>query len=127
MEKRNGSPLESAEQIALVRRCEREGVFLFGIPNGVSLGGSANDSVQIKARRYAEIAKLKAEGLTPGIPDLFVPAFRLFIEMKRRDGGVVGVKQKEVHAILRKLNYKVVVAYGAKEAWDAIQKEKAEF
>jgi len=32
-------------------------------------------------------AKLKAEGATSGVPDLYVPQWRLWIEMKRSTGG----------------------------------------
>lgn len=110
------APTEHAEQVAFVARCRREGIFVFSIPNGVNL----SDSKQ----RFAEIEKLKAEGLVKGIPDLFIPQYKLFIEMKRRDGGVVSESQKKVHCILKQLDYKVEVTNGAKIAWSVVERER---
>lgn len=112
----NNQPSEHAEQVAFVARCRREGIFVFSIPNGVNLSDSK--------LRFAEIEKLKAEGLVKGIPDLFIPQYKLFIEMKRRDGGVVSESQKKVHKILRELDYKVEVTSGAREAWQVVEKER---
>lgn len=110
------APTEHAEQVAFVARCRRENIFVFSIPNGVNL----SDSKQ----RFAEIEKLKAEGLVKGIPDLFIPQYKLFIEMKRRDGGVVSESQKKVHKTLRGLGYKVEVCYGGLNAWQAVERER---
>ena len=107
-------PTEHAEQVAFVARCRRENIFVFSIPNGVNL----SDSKQ----RFAEIEKLKAEGLCVGAPDLFIPQYKLFIEMKRRDGGVVSESQKKVHKILRGLDYKVEVCAGGLNAWITLNK-----
>lgn len=112
----NNIPTEHAEQVAFVARCRRENIFVFSIPNGVNL----SDSKQ----RFAEIEKLKAEGMVPGICDLFIPQYKLFIEMKRRDGGVVSESQKKVHKILRGLDYKVEVTSGAKQAYDVLNRER---
>ena len=106
-------PSEHAEQVAFVARCRRENIFVFSIPNGVNL----SDSKQ----RFSQINKLKAEGMTSGIPDLFIPQYKLFIEMKRRDGGVVSESQKKVHCVLRQLDYKVEICAGAAAAWDVIK------
>ena len=53
---------------------------LFSIPNGQWIAGEGR-------RKQALIAKYKAEGLTPGVPDLLLCVMRggygaLFIEMK---------------------------------------------
>ena len=112
----NNQPSEHAEQVAFVQRCKRENIFIFSIPNGVNISDNK--------KRYFEIEKLKSEGLTPGIPDLFIPEYKLFIEMKRRDGGVVSESQKKVHKILRGLDYKVEVCYGAKNAYDVLNRER---
>ena len=112
----NKQPTEHAEQVAFVARCRRENIFVFSIPNGVNLSDSK--------LRFAEIEKLKAEGLCVGMCDLFIPQYKLFIEMKRRDGGVVSESQKKVHKILRELDYKVEVCRGGLEAWQAVEKER---
>lgn len=106
-------PTEHAEQVAFVARCRRENIFVFSIPNGVNISDSK--------LRFAEIEKLKAEGLVKGIPDLFIPQYKLFIEMKRRDGGVVSESQKKVHCVLRQLDYKVEICAGAKQAWQVVE------
>lgn len=67
--------------------------WLHSIPNGASYGMD-------KKFAYAHSAKLKAEGLTPGICDLFLPwASRgyhgLYIEMKR-PGNLAGVRDGQV-------------------------------
>ena len=112
----NNQPTEHAEQVAFVARCRRENIFVFSIPNGVNLSDSK--------LRFAEIEKLKAEGLVPGMCDLFIPQYKLFIEMKRRDGGVVSESQKKVHCVLRQLDYKVEVTNGAREAWAVVERER---
>ena len=70
------------------------------------------------------LEKLKAEGLVKGIPDLFIPEYKLFIEMKRRDGGVVSESQNKVHKILKGLDYKVEVTNGAAAAWGVVKRIK---
>lgn len=115
---------EHAEQVAFVARCRRENIFVFSIPNGVQINEDEDDKKFAKSQKYdkfAQINKLKAEGMTSGIPDLFIPQYKLFIEMKRRDGGVVSESQKKVHKILRGLDYKVEVCHGAAAAWDIIK------
>lgn len=124
MSKNCKEPSEHAEQVAFVARCRRENIFVFSIPNGVQINEDEDDkkfAKKPKYDKYAQINKLKAEGLTSGIPDLFIPQYKLFIEMKRRDGGVVSESQKKVHKILRGLDYKVEVCHGAAAAWDIIK------
>jgi len=90
--------------------------WMFAIPNG----GHRNMLVA---------KKMKAEGVKPGVPDIFLPVPRhgyhgLFIEMKTQDnrpktqkskGGLSDLQREWVTA-LRDRNYKVVVAYGRDEA-----------
>ena len=118
-------PTEHAEQVAFVARCRRENIFVFSIPNGILIEDDEEDkkfAKKPKYDKYAQINKLKAEGLTAGIPDLFIPEYKLFIEMKRRDGGVVSESQKKVHKILRGLGYKVEVCNGGLNAWTTLNK-----
>lgn len=60
--------------------------------------------------------KLKAEGVKPGVPDLFVPHWRLWIEMKRTKGGRLSAEQKDWIEYLECIGYSVIVANGATEA-----------
>lgn len=100
---------------------------LFAIPNG-------------GARHPATGAKLKAEGVRPGVPDvmLAVPGFDvletpgddglgiraerhgLFIELKRTRGGTVSAEQRAWHDRLRRQGYRVAVCRGWTEAVAAI-------
>lgn len=82
---------------------------MFSIPNGGQRG-------KVTAH------KLKLEGLTPGIPDLFIPEWRLWVEMKRVKGGALSVAQKQIIPELERVGYTVIVGYGCD---DAMQKVKA--
>lgn len=116
-------PTEHQEQVALVRRCRaavgryRLARTLLAIPNGG------------KRDRIAG-ARLKAEGVVPGIPDLLLPVPietpggtavpGLWIELKRRRGGRVSEDQHAAHRWLRSLGWVVEVCRGHHEAWEAI-------
>jgi hypothetical protein len=76
---------------------------IFAIPNG-------------GARNKATGGILKAEGVLAGVPDLFVPAWRLFIEMKRRKNGRVSDEQKHVMEKLKEAGYSCIVCHGAEDA-----------
>lgn len=52
---------ESAEQITLVKKLRRAGIRCAAVPNGANLRGGAKEG-----------ARLKKEGLEPGIPDLLI-------------------------------------------------------
>lgn len=76
---------------------------IFAIPNG-------------GYRSKAAAAKLKVEGVSAGIPDLFVPAFRLWIEMKRVKGGRLSPDQKDWIEYLQSNGYICFVCNGADDA-----------
>ena len=131
--------LEQEEQKALVTRCQMEGITIISIENSLQFPVNAVLDIvkpyckitaidSIKERLNKLMATLTnkryAQGMLKGCPDLFIPQFDLFIEMKRRDGGVVSLEQKKVHEWLRHLGYKVEVCHGAKEAWQAIENER---
>ena len=86
-------------------------------------------------RHVAVAARLKAEGVSAGMPDLFlaVPTVHasvsrpgmhgycgMFVEMKRRKGGRVSAVQSAWHEYLARQGYRVVVARGSDEAIEAI-------
>lgn len=98
-------PTEHAEQVAFVQWLEREHSHLrgFSIPNG-------------GLRSKSQAAKLKMEGVSPGVPDYMIPELMLFIEFKRTKGGWVSDEQKSWHEYLRKHGYRVEVCRGAIEA-----------
>lgn len=96
---------EHEEQRELVRwfRQTWTGVLIFAIPNGGQ-------------RSAATAGRLKAEGVMPGVPDLFVPAWALWIEMKRAKGGVVSPEQKKMIKALESVGYCVLVCRGCEDA-----------
>jgi hypothetical protein len=108
-------PLESKEQIALVRNFRNKGYFVFHVPNGGK-------------RSMTEAIKMKAEGVVAGIPDLcmVLPEGKvIWIELKRRKGGTVSPVQKEVHKRLEELGHIVIVGYGAKDAMEKFKETLA--
>ena len=97
-------PSEHAEQAAVIQWARMQAGacppldWLHAIPNGAKLPWRKNR----KGQRYSpEANKLKAEGLTPGICDLFLPyaaqGFHGFYLEMKRPGNMRGVRdgQKE--------------------------------
>jgi|TARA_B110000211_G_scaffold57297_1_gene64014 hypothetical protein len=78
-------------------------VLIFAIPNG--------------EKRAITVAKrLKAEGVVRGIPDLFIPQWNLWVEMKRVSGGRLSPEQKGMIGYLEGVGHKVIVGKGAADA-----------
>jgi len=105
MATKNDSPSEHYEQRELVMwfRQTWPGVRIFAIPNG-------------GRRSISEAGRLKAEGVSSGVPDLFIPAWKLWVEMKRSKGGSVSAKQKDWMAYLESVNHWCIVGKGADDA-----------
>ena len=113
-----GAGSESQEQQALFRWWRlfqpklAPGRVMYAIPNG--------------GRRDAVTgARLKAEGVLAGVPDVFLAAPKpphagLYIEMKRRNGGRATPAQKAMLATLEASGYAVAVCYGWREAAEEI-------
>ena len=112
-------PTEHEEQVALfawadtqMDRCP-ELSLMFAIPNGGH-------------RFVAVAAKLKAEGVKAGVPDVFLPVPRggkhgLWLELKRSKGGRLGEAQKAWADALEGQGYAVGLSYGAVEAIQLIE------
>jgi len=76
---------------------------IFAIPNG--------------EKRAITVAKrLKKEGVVRGIPDLFIPQFNLWVEMKRISGGRLSPEQRAMIVYLEGIGQKVIVGKGAADA-----------
>jgi hypothetical protein len=105
-------PSEHEEQREVVKwfRQTFNGVRIFAIPNG-------------GARSITTATRLKVEGVSSGVPDLYVPAWKLWIEMKRVEGGVVDKNQKDWHDYLKSIGDRVMVCRGADEAKRMIEIE----
>ena len=104
---------EHLEQVRLVAwfRKTYPDVRIFAIPNG-------------GARSGLQGAKLKAEGVSPGVPDLFVPAWGLWVEMKRQKGGTLSPDQKDWMAYLDDCGYQCIVGRGFEDARRQIEMTK---
>lgn len=99
------TPTEHAEQVGFVQwfRARFPRVLIFAIPNG--------------EKRSISVAKrLKAEGVVRGVPDLFIPEWRLWVEMKRSKGGRLSPEQKEMITYLEIIGHKTIVGNGAEDA-----------
>jgi len=99
------SPSEHQHQVGFVNwfRARFPRVLIFAIPNG--------------EKRALSVAKrLKAEGVVRGVPDLFIPEWCLWVEMKRTTGGRLSPEQREMIAYLEGIGQKVIVGKGAKDA-----------
>jgi hypothetical protein len=96
---------EHEEQRNFVRwfRLQYPGVRIFAIPNGGQ-------------RSRTTGAKLKAEGVMAGVPDLYVPSWNLWIEMKREERGVLSPFQKDWFKYLRSINHSVILGEGFGDA-----------
>lgn len=67
-------------------------------------------------RSQRQGAGMLAEGLRPGVPDLFIPAKCLWVEMKRQKGSKISQEQKDWIAYLESIGHRVIVGYGARDA-----------
>lgn len=79
------------------------------------------------SRNKAEAARLKAQGVRAGVPDICLPAARgcyhgLYIELKRRNGGRVSEAQREWIEYLENAGYCARVCHGWDEARETIEK-----
>ena len=108
---KNTSPTEDLEQINLVLylKYNYPDLLFWHTPSG----GSRNKIEAVKIKRLGGLA---------GIPDLFFPSLKLFIELKRVKGGVVSKEQKEVMSKLTEIGYTCYVAKGFEEAKKIILK-----
>ena len=104
-------PSEHSEQVGFINwfRAKYSDVLIFAIPNG--------------EKRAISVAKrLKMEGVVRGIPDLFVPAWTLWIEMKRVSGGRLSTEQRQMIKYLEGVKHTVIVGKGATDASQQVLK-----
>ena len=87
-------------------RTKYPGTLIMAIPNG-----GKRDIVTAK--------KLQMEGVTPGVPDLFVPAWSLWIEMKK-PGGRLSEAQKNMIEYLEGIGHTVIIGFGARDASEKV-------
>lgn len=94
--------VEQREFVSWFRK-NYEGVRIIAIPNGGH-------------RNIVTAVRLKSEGVTPGVPDMLIPAWNLWIEMKRKKGGSLSKNQLDWINYLRSVQQTVIVARGFEDA-----------
>lgn len=102
-------PKESVEQVTFLNEFAKEwpDVLIHSIPNGGK-----------RDKRTAQ--QMKLEGLKAGIPDLFIPEWAVWIEMKRTKGNGLSADQKDIIPRLKRSGYRVLVAKGYIDALNQI-------
>lgn len=106
------SEKEEQKKIFEYAKYRKELKWLFAIPNGGS-------------RNFLEAVSLKAQGVKPGVPDMFLPLARsgfsgLFIELKVGKNKT-SKNQDEFIKDAQLNNYKCEVCYGANDAIKVIE------
>ena len=114
---------EFDEQALVIEWCEMHPLanHIFATPNGIPIG-------QLTPQKQT---RMKKSGLKAGVADLFLPipqrapdgeitACGMFIEMKKKRGGVLAANQSAFLRRMQELGYAVVCANGADEAIAAI-------
>ena len=103
---------EHLEQVRLVSwfRKTYPDTRILAIPNGGIRSASAG-------------ANLKAEGVSAGVPDLVVPAWLLWVEMKREAGGTVSPSQRDWISYLESIGHQVIIGMGFEDARQQVIKK----
>lgn len=108
--RRPASPHEHVEMVALARWLDMRRLVWCHPPNEAK-------------RSFAVAARLRAEGLKTGVPDVLIftpptaqPGRGVALELKRKVGGVVSDDQRRWLEDLRRCGWVTLVARGADEA-----------
>ena len=105
-------PSEHIEQVTFVTwfRNTYPTVRIFAIPNG-----------GLRAKTTA--SKLKAEGVVSGVPDLFIPKWNLWIEMKRQKGSTTSKEQKDwIKYLAEECGHHCIIGKGWEHAAEEVRK-----
>lgn len=105
-------PSEHEEQKVFCEYLNFMGFTFYAVPNGTYLNGSP-------LQRAKQMNRLKSEGLQSGVPDIVIlldGGKSVYIEMKRKNGGVLSKEQKVWIERLKSLGFPVYVCKGSEEA-----------
>ena len=103
-------PSEHWEQVQFVSKFRKKyrPVKVFAIPNG-----GKRDKITAQ--------KLKAEGVLSGVPDLFIPEWRTWVEMKKVKDSYLSEEQKYMRDYLEdECGDDYIVGYGWEDAMEKI-------
>jgi hypothetical protein len=102
---------EHRMQAAFVKWLRLRNIPHFAIPNG-------------GARSAITGRRLKDEGVSPGVPDMFIPCLKMFIEFKTAKGRVSSEQQEWIEH-LQFQGYIVHVCRSTEDAIEAIKEAEA--
>ena len=109
---KNTAPHESWEQQSLVAELER-------LEPGILMEINPAAGMKLDKRMAAQVKTL---GYQAGTLDIFLPEYRVYIELKRQKGGSLSPEQKARIPRLEAAGYRVIVARGAVDAIDQLRK-----
>lgn len=98
----NSEHVEQREFVSWFRKTYRP-VRIFAIPNGGKRG-------------KVEAMRLKVEGVSAGVPDLYIPEWRLWVEMKKESGGKLSPVQKDWKVYLDSIGDAWILGEGFEDA-----------
>lgn len=98
-------PLEHVEQAMFVKwfRMQYKNVRIFAVPNAA-------------ARDHNAASYMRAEGLSAGCPDLWIPEWCMTVEMKRLKGSVTSDEQISWRDYLLSIGWQAHICNGFEEA-----------
>lgn len=103
---------ENTIQITIVTWCKQNNILVYHAMNN--------------AKNAIQGAVFKKMGVLAGIPDLFIPQFKLYLELKSINGRL-SKKQIEIIEKLRLYGYRIETPRSAKEAIDIIKEEQCKY
>ena len=109
---KNTTPHESWEQQSLVAELDR-------LEPGILMEINPAAGMKLDKRMSAAVKTL---GYQAGTLDIFLPEYRVYIELKRQKGGSLSPEQKARIPRLESAGYRVIVARGAVDAIDQLRK-----
>jgi len=117
---RGKCPKEDQEQISAINRIRQLHPDTFG-----PLVFHPRNEQQLKGGQFSAMIKHKAEGLTPGVPDLVIPGMpSLIVEIKRCDRTLSSISDEQIDYLEKAIEMGAfaVVALGAVAAIEAFDK-----
>ena len=61
------------------------------------------------------------EGVLPGVPDLYIPRWKLWVEMKRATGGRLSSPQRDMIRHLEDCGDTVIIGHGCADAIEKVE------
>lgn len=109
---KNTTPHESWEQQSLIAELER-------LEPGILMEINPAAGMKLDKRMAATVKML---GYQAGTLDIFLPEYRVYIELKRQKGSALSPEQKTRIPRLEAAGYRVIVAKGAVDAINQLGK-----